>query len=58
MKMQRGSPHVESKALAAAVEREHDNSTKNFLLLLLIAAGAALVNPFVKLKDWLKGENE
>jgi hypothetical protein len=37
---------------------ERDTSTKNFLLLLLIWAGAIIVNPWIKLRDWIKGEKE
>ena len=40
------------------MSEERTDGTKNVLVLLLIWAAAIIINPFVKLKDWLKGERE
>ena len=37
---------------------ERMNSPKNILGLLLVFVAAIIINPFVKLKDLLKGEQE
>lgn len=37
---------------------ERPDSTRNVIVEVLLIIGAVLVNPFVKLKDWLKGERE
>lgn len=37
---------------------EQMNSPKNALALLLVFLIAIVVNPVVKLKDWIKGEYE
>lgn len=37
---------------------ERMNSPKNVLMMLFILVLGIVVNPFVKLKDWFKGESE
>lgn len=40
------------------MSNERSNSPKNILAMLLVLVVAIVINPFVKLKDWLKGEKE
>jgi hypothetical protein len=40
------------------MSEERMNSPKNVLGMLLVFVVAIIINPFVKLKDWLKGEHE
>jgi hypothetical protein len=40
------------------VTEERSNSPKNVIVMLLMLAAAFVLNPLVKLKDWLKGERE
>ena len=39
-------------------EKELKEEEKSYLLMSLLFVVAIVINPFVKLKDWLKGENE
>jgi len=39
-------------------EKELKEEDKAYLLMALMFVVAIVVNPFVKLKDWLKGERE
>ncbi len=40
------------------MSNERMNSTKNFLAMLGALIVAVVLNPIIKLKDWLKGESE
>jgi hypothetical protein len=39
-------------------EKELREENKAYLLMALMFVVAIVINPFVKLKDWLKGEPE
>jgi uncharacterized membrane protein YagU involved in acid resistance len=39
-------------------EQEQAQENRAYLLMALIGLVAIIISPFVKLKDWLKGERE